>query len=330
MSDTFRAVLIEDVDGKPKAAFRQLKLSDLPQHDVLVEVAYSTLNYKDGLALTGGRIARKLPMVGGIDIAGTVVESTSAEFRPGDKVVVNGFGLSETQWGGYAKYARLKSEWLVHPPDAFSLQEAMAIGTAGYTAMLCVQALEDAGLTPDKDAEVLVTGAAGGVGSVAVTLLAQKGYRVIAATGRPETHDYLASLGAAGFVDRAELAQKGAPMAKERWTAAVDSVGGQTLATVLSQVKYGGWVAACGLAGGTDLPASVFPFILRNVSLLGIDSVMAPMHRRKRAWWQLAKDLPKDKLAAMAEVHPLSEIFELAPKILAGQVRGRAVIDINA
>lgn len=330
MPDTFRAVLIEDVDGKPKAGFKQLKLSDLPQHDVLVEVAYSTLNYKDGLALTGGRIARKLPMVAGIDIAGTVVESASAEFKPGDRVVVNGFGLSETQWGGYAKYARLKSEWLVHLPDAFSMQEAMAIGTAGYTAMLCVQALEDAGLTPDKDAEVLVTGAAGGVGSVAVTLLAQKGYRVIAATGRPETHDYLKSLGAAGFVDRAELAQKGAPMAKERWTAAVDSVGGQTLATVLSQVKYGGWVAACGLAGGADLPASVFPFILRNVSLLGVDSVMAPMHRRKRAWWQLAKDLPKDKLAAMTEVHPLSEIFELAPKILAGQVRGRAVIDINA
>lgn len=330
MSDTFRAVLIEDVDGKPKAAFRQLKLSDLPQHDVLVEVAYSTLNYKDGLALTSGRIARKLPMVAGIDIAGTVVESANSEFRRGDRVVVNGYGLSETQWGGYAKYARLKSEWLVHLPDAFSLQEAMAIGTAGYTAMLCVQALEDAGLTPDSEAEVLVTGAAGGVGSVAVTLLAQKGYRVIAATGRPETHDYLKSLGAAGFVDRAELAQKGAPMAKERWTAAVDSVGGQTLATVLSQVKYGGWVAACGLAGGADLPASVFPFILRNVSLLGVDSVMAPMHRRKRAWWQLAKDLPKDKLAAMTELHPLSEIFELAPKILAGQVRGRAVIDINA
>lgn len=330
MSDTFRAVLIEEVDGKPKAAFKQLRLSDLPPHDVLVEVAYSTLNYKDGLALTGGRIARKLPMVAGIDIVGTVVESGNAEFKPGDKVIVNGYGLSETQWGGYAKYARLKSEWLVHLPDAFSMQEAMAIGTAGYTAMLCVQALEDAGLTPDKDAEVLVTGAAGGVGSVAVALLAQKGYRVIAATGRPETHEYLKSLGAAAFVDRAELAQKGPPMAKERWTAAVDSVGGQTLATVLSQIKYGGWVAACGLAGGADLPASVFPFILRNVSLLGVDSVMAPMHRRKRAWWQLAKDLPKDKLAAMMEVHPLSSIFELAPKILAGQVRGRAVIDINA
>jgi len=329
MSDSFRAVLIEDVDGKPKAAFRQLRLSDLPDHDVLVEIAYSTLNYKDGLALTGGRIARKLPMVAGIDLAGTVVESANPEFRPGDRVVVNGYGLSETQWGGYSKFQRLKSEWLVHLPEAFSMQEAMAIGTAGYTAMLCVMALEDAGLAPDAG-EVLVTGAAGGVGSVAIALLAQKGYRVIAATGRPETHGYLAALGAAGFIDRKELGEKGPPMAKERWAAAVDSVGSQTLATVLSQVKYGGWVAACGLAGGADLPASVFPFILRNVSLLGVDSVMAPMHRRKRAWWQLAKDLPKDRLAAMTELHPLSAIFELAPKIIAGQIRGRAVIDINA
>lgn len=330
MSETFRAVVIEEADGKPKAAFRQLRLSDLPQHDVLVEVAYSTLNYKDGLALTGGRIARKMPLVAGIDLAGTVVESASPEFKPGDRVIVNGYGLSETQWGGYGKFARLKSEWLVHLPDAFSMQEAMAIGTAGYTAMLCVMALEDAGLTPAEDAEVLVTGAAGGVGSVAIALLAKKGFRVTASTGRPETHDYLKDLGASAFIDRASLAEKGPPMAKERWAAAVDSVGSQTLATVLSQTRYGGWVAACGLAGGVDLPASVFPFILRNVSLLGVDSVMAPMHKRKRAWWQLAKDLPKDKLNAMTEVHPLSEIFELAPKILAGQVRGRVVIDIGA
>lgn len=330
MSETFRAVVIEEADGKPKAAFRQLRLSDLPQHDVLVEVAYSTLNYKDGLALTGGRIARKMPLVAGIDLAGTVVESASPEFKPGDRVIVNGYGLSETQWGGYGKFARLKSEWLVHLPDAFSMQEAMAIGTAGYTAMLCVMALEDAGLTPAEDAEVLVTGAAGGVGSVAIALLAKKGFRVTASTGRPETHDYLKDLGASAFIDRASLAEKGPPMAKERWAAAVDSVGSQTLATVLSQTRYGGWVAACGLAGGVDLPASVFPFILRNVSLLGVDLVMAPMHKRKRAWWQLAKDLPKDKLNAMTEVHPLSEIFELAPKILAGQVRGRVVIDIGA
>lgn len=330
MPETFRAVMIEEVDGKPKAAFKEITKNDLPQHDVLVEVAYSTLNYKDGLALTGGRIARKMPLVAGIDLAGTVVVSANSEFKPGDKVIVNGYGLSETQWGGYSRFAALKSEWLVRLPDAFSLQQAMAIGTAGYTAMLCVQALEDAGLNAADKGEVLVTGAAGGVGSVAVALLAKKGYTVIASTGRPETHEYLRALGASGFIDRAELDQKGPPMAKERWAAAIDSVGSQTLATVLSQVKYGGWVAACGLAGGTDLPASVFPFILRNVSLLGIDSVMAPMHKRKRAWWQLAKDLPKDKLDAMTELHPLSEIFELAPKILAGRVRGRVVIDVNA
>lgn len=329
MSDTFRAVVIEEVDGKPKAGFKQLTKQDLPQNDVLVEVAYSTLNYKDGLALTGGRIARKLPMVAGIDLAGTVVVSGNADFKPGDKVIVNGYGLSETQWGAYSRFASVKSDWLVRLPDAFTMQEAMAIGTAGYTAMLCVMALEDAGLHKD-DGEVLVTGAAGGVGSVAVALLAKKGYTVVAATGRPETHDYLTALGASGFIAREELAQKGPPMAKERWAAAIDSVGGQTLATVLSQVKYGGYVAACGLAGGTDLPASVFPFILRNVSLLGVDSVMAPMHKRKRAWWQLAQDLPKGKLSQMTELHPLSAIFELAPKILAGQIRGRVVIDINA
>ncbi|HEX6958968.1 MAG TPA: MDR family oxidoreductase [Ferrovibrio sp.] len=330
MPETFRAVMIEEVDGKPKAGFKQIGKDDLPKHDVLVEVAYSTLNYKDGLALTGGRIARKMPLVAGIDLAGTVVVSANPEFKPGDQVLVNGHGLSETQWGGYAKFAALKSEWLVRLPEAFSPQEAMAIGTAGYTAMLCVQALEDAGLNANDGGEVLVTGAAGGVGSIAVMLLAQKGYKVTASTGRPETHDYLKGLGASGFINRAELAQKSPALGKERWAAAVDSVGGQTLASVLSQVKYGGWVAACGLAGGADLPASVFPFILRNVSLLGVDSVMAPMHKRKRAWWQLAKDLPKDKLTAATQVHPLSQIFELAPKILAGQVRGRVVIDVNA
>lgn len=327
MSETFRAVVIEEIDGKQKAAFKELTKKELPANDVLVEVAYSTLNYKDGLALTGGRIARKLPMVAGIDLAGTVVVSGNPDFKPGDKVIVNGYGMSETQWGAYSRFASVKSDWIVRLPDAFSLQEAMAIGTAGYTAMLCVMALEDAGLHKE-DGEVLVTGAAGGVGSVAIALLAKKGYKVVAATGRPETHDYLTSLGASGFVTREELSAKGAPMAKERWAAAVDSVGGQTLATVLSQIKYGGYVAACGLAGGNDLPGSVFPFILRNVSLLGVDSVMAPMHKRKRAWWQLAQDLPKAKLNAMTEVHPLSEIFELAPKIIAGAIRGRVVIDI--
>jgi acrylyl-CoA reductase (NADPH) len=327
MAETFRAVVIEEVDGKPRAAFKDLTKKELPANDVLVEVGYSTLNYKDGLALTGGRIARKFPMVAGIDLAGTVVVSGNPDFKPGEKVIVNGYGLSETQWGGYSRFASLRSDWLVRLPDAFSMQQAMAIGTAGYTAMLCVQALEDAGLNA-ADGEVLVTGAAGGVGSIAVTLLAKRGYTVIAATGRPETHDYLTALGAKGFIAREELAQKGAAMAKERWAAAVDSVGGQTLASVLSQVKYAGYVAACGLAGGNDLPASVFPFILRNVSLLGVDSVMAPMHKRKRAWWQLAQDLPKDKLGHVTEEHPLSAVFDLAPKILAGQIRGRVVLDI--
>ncbi len=333
MSESFRAVLIEEVEGKPKAGFKQLTLADLPQHDVLVEVAYSTVNYKDGLALTGGRIARKLPLVAGIDLAGTVVESQSPDWKKGDRVLVNGYGLSETQSGGYTRFQRLKSDWLVQVPDAFSLSQAMAIGTAGYTAMLCVMALEDAGLVKDDRPEalpVLVTGAAGGVGSVAIALLASRGFKVVAATGRPETHEYLRSLGASDFIDRAELAAKGPPMAKERWAAVVDSVGGQTLATAISQTQYGGWVAACGMAGGNDVPSSVFPFILRNVSLLGIDSVMAPAHRRRRAWWQLAKGLPLDKLDAMTEVKPLSAIFDLAPQILAGKIRGRVVIDVNA
>ena len=333
MSSDFRAVMIEEVDGKPKAAFKQIGFDALPKHDVLVEIAYSTLNYKDGLALTGGRIARKLPMVAGIDLAGTVVESTDPEWKPGDKVLVNGHGLSETQWGGYSKYQRLKGEWLTAVPSAFTLSQAMAIGTAGYTAMLCVMALEDAGLVPDARPEalpVLVTGAAGGVGSVAVALLAKRGYRVQASTGRAETHDYLKGLGAESCIDRAELTQKTPPLAKERWIAAVDSVGSQTLANLLSQIKYGGWVAACGLAGGGDLPASVFPFILRNVSLLGIDSVMAEAHRRRRAWWQLAKELPVEKLDAMTEIRPLSDAFDLAPQILAGKLRGRVVLDVNA
>jgi len=333
MSDSFRAVLIEDVDGKPKAGFKQLSLADLPKHDVLVEIAYSTVNYKDGLALTGGRIARKLPMVAGIDLAGTVVESSDPEWKPGDRVVVNGYGLSETQWGGYSRFQRLKSEWLVRIPDNFSLSQAMAVGTAGYTAMLCVMALEDAGLVKDDRAEalpVLVTGAAGGVGSVAVSLLAARGFKVVAATGRPDTHAYLKGLGASACIDRAELSEKGPALGKERWAAVIDSVGGQTLATAIGQTQYGGWVAACGMAGGNDMPASVFPFILRNVSLLGIDSVMAPSHRRRRAWWQLGKGLPLDKLDAMTEVQPLSAIFELAPAILAGKIRGRMVIDVNA
>lgn len=329
MTDPFRALVIEDVEGKPKAAFRDLALADLPDHDVLVEIAFSTLNYKDGLAVSGkGRIARKLPMVAGIDLAGTVVESRSPAFREGDAVMVNGWGLSETQWGGYSRFQRLKPEWLIRVPAPFSLRDVMAIGTAGYTAALCVDALERWNGLP-RDGEVLVTGAAGGVGSTAISLLSKAGCRVTAATGRPETHEYLASLGASGFVTRASLAEKGGPLQKERWAAAVDSVGSATLANVLAQTVYGGAVAACGLAGGADLPGTVLPHILRSVALLGVDSVMAPAARRHAAWTRLARDLDGGTLASMTRVEPMSDLPALADAILAGQVRGRVVIDVS-
>ncbi|WP_418595783.1 MDR family oxidoreductase [Ponticoccus sp. (in: a-proteobacteria)] len=331
MSETFRAMLIEDQDGKPKAAFRDLTFSDLPDHDVLVEVAYSTVNYKDGLAITGkGRIARRLPMVAGIDLAGTVVESRSPDWAPGDKVIVNGWGLSETEWGGYSRYQRLKPEWLTRLPEGFALRDAMAIGTAGYTAALCVAALEDWGTIAPGGKDVLVTGAAGGVGSTAISLLASKGYNVTAATGRPETHDYLRALGAVNFVSREELAEKGGPLQKERWAGAVDSVGSTTLANVLAQTCYGGAVAACGLAGGFDLPASVMPHILRSVALIGIDSVMAPQAKRDRAWALLADHLGRTSLASIARVEPMHKLPELAADILAGKIRGRVVVDLEA
>lgn len=331
MADSFKALVIEDAGGgKPKGAFKRLTLADLPDNDVLVEVAFSTVNYKDGLAVTGkGRIARKLPMVAGIDLAGTVAESRSPEWKPGDQVLVNGWGLSETQWGGYARFQRLKPEWLTRLPDAFSLEEAMAIGTAGYTAALCVDALEAWGAVQKAGREVLVTGASGGVGSVAVALLAKGGYRVVASTGRPETHDYLRGLGAQDFVDRAALLEKGPPLGKERWGGAVDSVGGQTLANALSQTAYGGAVAACGLAGSADLPGSVLPFILRGVALLGVDSVNAPRNKRDAAWARLARDLDRDKLKAMYEVRPFDALPGLAADILANRIRGRVVVRVE-
>lgn len=329
MSDTFTALMIEDVDGKPRAGFRDITRKDLPDHDVLVEVAYSSLNYKDGLAVSGkGRIARRLPMVAGIDIAGTVVESRSPAWKPGDRVVANGWGMSETEWGGYTRFQRLKPEWLIRLPAAFSMEQAMAIGTAGYTAALCVNALEDWGAIRPGKGEVLVTGAAGGVGSTAVSLLSSKGYVVVASTGRADTHDYLRSLGASAFVDRAELAGEVKPLQKERWSGAVDSVGSTTLANVLAQTVYGGAVAACGLAGGHDLPATVMPHILRSVALIGVDSVMAPPAKREKAWRTLAEHLDRDKLAAMTETHGMAELPELAGRILAGSVRGRIVIEI--
>ncbi|MBE7184823.1 MAG: oxidoreductase [Methylobacterium mesophilicum] len=330
MSETFRAMMIVDEGGKPKAEFRSLGLDDLPDHGVLVEVAFSTLNYKDGLAITGkGRIARRLPMVAGIDLAGTVVASREDNWKPGDKVIVNGWGLSETEWGGYARFARVKPEWLVRLPDAFTLEQAMAVGTAGYTAALCVNALEDWGTIRPGSGEVLVTGAAGGVGSTAISLLAAKGYKVTASTGRAETHDYLAGLGASAFIDRASLSDKAAPLQKERWSGAIDSVGSTTLANVLAQTVYGGAVAACGLAGGADLPSSVLPHILRGVALLGIDSVMAPQAKRERAWASLAEHLDRKHLDAIAHTEPLSALPRLAQEIVDGKIRGRVVIDVS-
>ncbi len=330
MTETFSAMVIDTIDGKPKGAFRDISTSDLPDHDVLVEVAYSTVNYKDGLAISGkGKIARRTPMVGGVDLSGTVVESRSPDWKPGDKVIVNGWGLSETEWGGYARYQRLKPEWLIRLPEAFSLKQAMAIGTAGYTAALCVDALEKWGTIKPGQGEVLVTGAAGGVGSVAVALLAARGYVVTASTGRPETHDYLAALGATNFIDRATLQEKGGPLQKERWTGGVDSVGSTTLANALSQTVRGGAIAACGLAGGADLPGTVLPHILRSVTLIGVDSVMAPMEQRLSAWSRLARDLDATKLDSMTTVEPMSKLPELADAILAGQIRGRVVIDIK-
>lgn len=334
MSDTFTALVIEEHEGQARSVLKQLTLADLPDDDVLVEVQYSALNYKDGMAVAGNqsKVARSLPMVGGIDLAGTVVESRSPLCKPGDPVVLNGFGLSETHWGGYARFQRVKAEWLVRLPEAFTPLQAMAIGTAGYTAALCVDALERWGhARPGADsgkAQVLVTGAAGGVGSVAVSLLAKRGYQVSASTGRPETHDYLRGLGASAFVERASLQAKVRPLQRETWAGAVDTVGSTTLANVLAQMQYGAGVAACGLAGGADLPATVLPHILRSVALLGVDSVMAPMPARHAAWQRLARDLDPAHLDAMTTVEPMSRLPELAPAILAGQVRGRVVIDV--
>lgn len=312
------------------ATLQELSDEQLPDGDVTVAVRYSSLNYKDGLAVTGkGKIIRSFPMVCGIDLAGTVESSDSPAFQPGDDVVVTGWGLSETAPGGYTQKQRVKSDWLVKRPDALTLQQTMAIGTAGLTAMLCILALEDNGLTPGAAGEVLVTGAGGGVGSVAVAVLSNLGYQVAASTGRKETHDFLRDLGATTIVDRAELATAGKPFDKERWAGAVDTVGSQTLATVLAQTRYGGGVAACGLAGGNDLPTTVLPFILRGVSLLGVDSVMCPTPRRVQAWDRLAADLPTDKLEELTTVEPMTRIAELAEDILAGRTRGRVVIDTS-
>lgn len=325
----FKALVVNKTDDGVVATFRDLNDDDLPEGDVTVAVDHSTVNYKDGLAVTGkGPVVRKYPMVPGIDFAGTVEASSHAEFKPGDAVVLNGWGVGEGHWGGFSGKARVRGDWLVPLPDAFTSAQAMAIGTAGYTAMLAVLALEAQGLTPERG-DVLVTGASGGVGSVAVSILAKLGYRVLASTGRADEADYLKGLGAAEIIDRKELSEPGKPLAKERWAGAVDAVGSHTLANVLAATRYNGAVACCGLAQGMDLPASVAPFILRGVTLVGIDSVMAPKAKRLEAWSRLASDLAIDKLEAITSTVGLDDVPQAAKDILAGKVRGRVVVDIG-
>jgi acrylyl-CoA reductase (NADPH) len=329
--ETFKALLAEQVDGQTQVAIREVHQDDLPSGDVLVAVAYSTLNYKDGLAVTGqGKVIRKFPMAPGIDFAGNVVESTSPAYKAGDAVVLTGWGVGESHWGGFAQMARVKAEWLVPLAQGLSLKQAMGIGTAGFTAMLCILALEEHGLTPADPREVVVTGAAGGVGSIAVAILAKLGYNVVAVTGRVETHDYLCQLGAKTILDRSVVAKPGKPLESERWAGAVDTVGGDTLAALLPGLVSNGSVAACGNAAGFGLNTTIFPFILRGVNLLGINSVMVPQARRLVAWERLANDLPKEALEVMMQVAPLAQIPELSQQILKGQVRGRVVVDVNA
>jgi acrylyl-CoA reductase (NADPH) len=327
----FRALVLHEVDGKVSARVERLADTALPDGEVTVDVEYSTLNYKDGLILNGlGRLVRKYPHVPGIDFAGRVSVSTSPDYKTGEAVVLTGWRVGEAQWGGFAEKARVKASHLVRLPQGLTAQRAMAVGTAGFTAMLALMALEEHGLKPGAG-EVLVTGAAGGVGGIAIALLARLGHTVIASTGRAETHGYLKDLGAYGIIDRTTLAQPPArPLDSERWAGAIDAVGGTTLATVLTQLKYNASVAACGLAGGSDLPTSVIPFLLRGVNLLGIDSVMCPKPRREAAWARIARDLPMDKLDAMTSVVPLAELPDLAGQILKGVIRGRVVVDVRA
>ncbi len=325
----FKVLLLDNANGFT-ASLQQVDESRLPAGDVTVAVQYSTLNFKDGLAICNkGPVVRNWPMVAGIDGAGTVLESSHPAWKAGDAFVHNGWGVGETHWGCLAEKARLKGDWLVRLPQAFTPRQAMAIGTAGYTAMLCVLALEDHGVKPGSG-EVLVTGATGGVGSVAIALLGQLGYQVVAATGKAAEADYLKALGASAIIDRAELASAGKPLQKERWAAVVDAVGSHTLVNALAQTRYGGVVAACGLAQGMDLPGSVAPFILRGVTLAGIDSVMAPLAKRQRAWDRLARDLDPGLLERMIEEVPLEDAISKAQQLMAGQVRGRVVVRVTA
>jgi acrylyl-CoA reductase (NADPH) len=326
---SFKGLLLTKGEKGPSAAWTDLTETDLMEGDVTVRVSHSTINYKDGLAITGkAPVVRRWPMIPGIDFAGDVVSSTNPAFKAGDAVVLNGWGVGETHLGGYAQLARVKADWLVPRPAAFTPSQTMAIGTAGYTAMLCVMALERNGITPDRG-PVLVTGAAGGVGSVAVALLAKLGYTVVASTGRASEAEYLKGLGASEIIDRAEFANPARPLGKERWAGAIDVVGSHTLANVISMTKYDGCVAACGLAQGMDLTSSVAPFILRGVTLAGVDSVMAPRARRLEAWSRLARDLDIAKLDAITVTRPVTDAVTLAPEILAGKVRGRVVLEIG-
>ena len=325
----FKGILITQTDSTREAKLADIDDAQLPEGDVTVRIDYSTLNYKDGLAITGkSPVVRKYPMVPGIDFAGAVAASSHPDWKPGDKVVLNGWGVGEGHWGGLAQKARVKGDWLVPLPAALSAKQAMAIGTAGYTAMLCVLAVEKHGVKP-ADGEILVTGAGGGVGGVAIAVLAKLGYTVVASTGRPQEAEYLKSLGATEIVDRAQFSAPGKPLQKERWAAAVDSVGSHTLANVCATTKYRGAVAACGLAQGMDFPATVAPFILRNVTLYGIDSVMCPKPLRLEAWSRLARDLDPKKLDTITHEIALKDAIGAGADILAGKVRGRIVVDVN-
>jgi acrylyl-CoA reductase (NADPH) len=329
MAVMINAILVERDPPPYRASLKKLDESQLPAGDVTVRIEYSTLNYKDALAITGkGPVVRHFPMVPGIDLAGTVEESSNPSYKSGDKVLLNGWGVGETHWGGLAQRARVEADWLIPLPGALTARQAMAVGTAGYTAMLSVMALERHGVTPG-DGEILVTGAAGGVGSVAVTLLSKLGFRVAAMTGRPAEADYLKQLGAAEILDRAPFAGAGKPLAKERWAAAIDVVGSHTLANVCASLRYGGVVAACGLAAGMDFPGTVAPFILRGITLAGIDSVMRPRPDRVEAWRRLSRDLEVSKLELLAEEISLAQALERAGLFFQGQVRGRIIVDVN-
>ncbi|MCB1798461.1 MAG: oxidoreductase [Gammaproteobacteria bacterium] len=330
MTETFKALVLTQEDGRTVSTIRNLRDTDLPDGDVLLAVEYSSLNYKDGLAITGkGKIVRQWPLVPGIDLAGRVLESASPDYSAGDNVVLTGWGVGEKYWGGYSQHQRVQSKWLVPLPAGLDSRRAMAIGTAGFTAMLCVMTLEEAGVTPNKG-PVLVTGATGGVGSISVAILHKLGYQVTAVSGKPDAEGFLRDLGATEILTRDEMSQPPRPLEGQRWAGAVDTVGSTMLARVIAETDYNGCVAACGLAGGFDLPTTVMPFILRNVSLRGVDSVSCPVERRKQAWQRLVSDLPTRALGEIGQVASLEQLPELAEKITTGAIRGRVIVDLNA